>query len=259
VFDRNPNPSNPLGPRTPGSATGWGAPNTLSTDARAVAAPQQGVLTMSFIWMFVALLVSAGSAWLVMSNTAALEKVAGAWFVLVIAELGLVVAISALINRIGALPALALLFVYALLNGLMLGLLVDAYTAGTGISGVVSAFAGASAVFAGAAVYGRVTGRDLTRIGGLLTMGLLGLIVASFVQIFLFPANSAFNLVIGAVGVIIFTGLTAFHVQALQNGRLAGVRSAESASVLGALLLYLDFVNLFLLMLRLFSGGGSRS
>lgn len=264
MFNRNPQtPDQYEAPRPPvGAPTGWGAPgtglpNTLSTGVRvgSTAAVRQGVLTMSFVWMFVALLVSAGSAYFVSTNTAALKGVAGAWIVLVIAELVLVVAISRLINRIGALPALAMLFAYALLNGLVLGLIVWAYTrSAAGVEGVVTAFAGASAVFAGAAVYGVVTKRDLTRLGGLLFMGLIGLIVVGFVQIFFFASSNTFSLVIGVVGVVIFTGLTAFHVQALQRG-IPGVRSAESASVIGALSLYLDFVNLFLMMLRIFGGG----
>jgi FtsH-binding integral membrane protein len=255
VFDRNTNQSN-VPPQSSGSPYGWAAPNTLSQGAAPIAAvvPREGFLTMSFVWMFLALLVSAGSAWFVMSNAQMLEKVAGAWLLLFIVEIGLVVAISGLINRIGALPALGLLFAYALINGLVLGLIVWAYTRGTGISGVVSAFAGASAIFAGAAIYGGVTKRDLTSLGGILFMGLLGLLVTMLVQVLLFPTSSALNLVIGVVGVLIFTGLTAWDVQRISRGAMPWIKNRESASVVGALALYLDFVNLFLFMLRIFGG-----
>jgi FtsH-binding integral membrane protein len=258
VFDRNTNQAN-VPPQTSDPSYGWAAPNTLSQGVapNVGVVPREGFLTMSFVWMFMALLVSAGSAWFVMNNAQMLERVAGAWFLLFIVEIGLVVAISALINRIGALPALGLLFAYALINGLVLGLIVWAYTRGTGISGVISAFAGASAIFAGAALYGGITKRDLTSLGGILFMGLLGLLVTMLVQVFLFPTSSAMNMVIGVVGVLIFTGLTAWDVQRISRGAMPWIKNRESASVVGALALYLDFVNLFLFMLRIF--GGSRN
>jgi FtsH-binding integral membrane protein len=258
VFDRNTNKAN-VPPQTSDQSYGWSTPNTLSQGVAPTVGvvPREGFLTMSFVWMFMALLVSAGSAWFVMTNAQMLERVAGAWFLLFIVEIGLVVAISALINRIGALPALGLLFAYALINGLVLGLIVWAYTRGTGISGVISAFAGASAIFAGAALYGGITKRDLTSLGGILFMGLLGLLVTMLVQVFLFPTSSAMNLVIGVVGVLIFTGLTAWDVQRISRGAMPWIKNRESASVVGALALYLDFVNLFLFMLRIF--GGSRN
>jgi FtsH-binding integral membrane protein len=251
VFDRNSNRPNPVDPRAAGPTYGWGTPNTLSQDKAAVV-PREGFLTMSFVWMFLALLVSAGSAWFVMTNPAALEKVAGAWIVLIIVELVLVFAISLLINRIGAMPALGLLFAYALINGLVLGVIVLIYIGTIGVAGVVSAFAGAAAIFAGAAVYGVVTKRDLTSLGGLLFMGLIGLVVVMLVQTFFFPASGLFSMLIGIVGVLIFTGLTAYDVQRIQKGQMPGIKSRESASVVGALALYLDFVNLFLMLLRIF-------
>jgi FtsH-binding integral membrane protein len=257
VFDRNSNRSNPIEPQAPGSPIGWATPNTLSTGVRATAVPHEGFLTMSFVWMFVALLVSSASAWFVMNNAVALQKVTGAFFILFIVEIGLVVAISALINRIGAVPALALLFAYALINGLVLGVIVLNYIGAIGTAGVVSAFAGASAIFGGAALYGAVTKRDLTSLGGILFMGLIGLIVVMLVQTFLFPASGLFSMLIGVVGVLIFTGLTAFDVQRIQKGQMPGIKDRESASVIGALALYLDFVNLFLMLLRIF--GSSRN
>jgi FtsH-binding integral membrane protein len=269
VFNRDPDRSNqfeaPQSPRQPGSwqwgPPGTATPNTLSSGVRVGvgAVPRQGVLTMSFVWMFLALLVSGGAALFVASNTNALRQVAGLALPLLIAEFVLVFAISGLINRIGALPALGMLFVYAVLNGLVLGLIVWEYTrSAAGVQGVVTAFAGASAIFGGAAVYGVVTRRDLTRLGGILFMGLIGILVVSFIQLFFFSTSSTLSFVIGIAGVVIFTGLTAVHVQSLQRG-LPGVRNAESASVIGALLLYLDFINLFLMLLRVFGGGGSRS
>ena len=123
------------------------------------------------------------------------------------------------------------------------------------MAGVVSAFLGAAAIFGGAALYGYVTKRDLTSLGGILFMGLIGLIVVMIVQLFFFPGNSLMNLGIGILGVVIFTGLTAWDVQRLKEGKMGNINK-DSATVMGALMLYLDFINLFLFMLRIF--GASR-
>jgi FtsH-binding integral membrane protein len=218
-------------------------------------APREGFLTGSFVWMFVGVLLSAVSAAFVMGNEQLMEQVQDLWLVLFIAQLGLVMAISFLIQRISPVIALGLFFVYALTMGLTLGVIVLAYVGTIGISGVVSAFAGAAGIFGGAALYGVVTKRDLTSLGGILFMGLIGLLVVMFLQIFFFADSSMASLLIGLLGVGIFTGLTAWDVQRLKNGAIPGINK-DSATVLGALTLYLDFVNLFLFMLRIF--GSSR-
>lgn len=240
------------------------APATMSERDRTVQSlggviessqPREGFLTGSFVWMFVGVLLSALSAWFVMNNQDLLETVTENWFILLIGQLGLVVVISFAIARISSALALALFFVYALTMGLTLGVIVTAYVGTIGASGVVSAFAGAAAIFGGAALYGAVTKRDLTSLGGILFMGLLGLIVVMILQLFFFADSSMASLVIGIVGVAIFTGLTAWDVQRLKNGAMPNINK-DSATVLGALALYLDFVNLFLFMLRIF--GSSR-
>jgi FtsH-binding integral membrane protein len=211
---------------------------------------QQAFLTQAFLWMFVGLLVSAGVAFFVQTNDRLVEFAAGNFFLLIIGQLALVVAISWGINRISATVALGLFFIYAATLGLTIGLIVSGYTG----SSVVTAFLSASAMFGAAAVYGHVTKRSLAGLGGILFMALIGLIVASLINIFL--ANDAFGWIISIVGVGIFTALTAYDVQRIQNGDLAiATGSMEKAAVLGALHLYLDFVNLFLFLLRLF---GSR-
>jgi FtsH-binding integral membrane protein len=190
-----------------------------------------------------------------MSNTALQERIVELWLPLLIGQLVLVFAISFLITRIPSIVALGLFFVYALTMGLVLGVIVLAYVGTIGMSGVVSAFAGAAAIFGGAALYGGVTRRDLTSLGGILFMGLIGLIVVMVLQLFLFSDSSTASLIIGILGVVIFTGLTAWDVQRLKNGALPNINK-DSATVMGALALYLDFVNLFLFMLRIF--GSSR-
>jgi FtsH-binding integral membrane protein len=130
-----------------------------------------------------------------------------------------------------------------------IGLIVTAYTG----ESVVTAFLSASAMFGAAAIYGAVTKRSLAGLGGYLFMALIGLIVASVLNLFL--GNSALSWVIAVVGVVIFTALTAYDVQRIQSGDLAArTGSMEKAAVIGALSLYLDFINLFLFMLRLFGG-----
>jgi hypothetical protein len=225
------------------------------SEAFVTSAPREGFLTGSFVWMFVGVLLSAVAAAFVMGNPALQEQIADLWLFLLIGQLVLVFAISFLITRISPVVALGLFFVYALSMGLVLGVVVLAYVGSIGISGVVSAFAGSAAIFGGAALYGVVTKRDLTSLGGLLFMGLLGLMVVMFLQLFFFADSSTASLIIGILGVVIFTGLTAWDVQRLKNGAMPNINK-DSASVMGALALYLDFINLFLFMLRIF--GSSR-
>jgi uncharacterized protein len=239
--------SNPyLNPdRTSGTAT---SPSALGVkpDARLA----QAFLTQAFVWMFVGLLISAGVAFVVQSNETLVRFAAGNFLLLIIAQLALVIGISWGINRISATVALGLFFVYAATLGLTIGLIVSGFELGS----VVTAFLSASAMFGAAAIYGHVTQRSLAGLGGILFMGLIGILAASLLNIFL--ASDGLSWIISIVGVVIFTALTAYDVQRIQNGDLAiQTGSMEKAAVIGALRLYLDFVNLFLFMLRLFGGG----
>jgi FtsH-binding integral membrane protein len=217
----------------------------------------QQMLVGAFGWMFAGLLLSAAVAYLVGTNVDLLMTVSQWWFLLFIAQFALVMVISAGITRLSATAALGLFFVYAASMGLTLGVIVWAYlqTPG-GSTAVASAFFSAAAMFGAAALYGVATKRDLTQIGGILFMGLIGLIVASVVNLFLH--SSQINWIISIVGVVLFTGLTAWDVQRISRGDIAALTgSKEKGSVLAALHLYLDFVNLFLFLLRIF--GGNRS
>ncbi len=237
-MNQNPYPSNPYASPSP-SALG------VKPDARLQAA----FLTQAFVWMFAGLALSAVVAWAVLQSEALASFAAGNFFILIIAQLGLVIVISAAINKINATLALGLFFVYAATLGLTLGLIVGSYSA----TGVVTAFLSASAMFGAAAIYGATTKRSLAGLGGILFMGLIGLIVASVVNLFL--GNDGLSWLISIVGVVIFTALTAYDVQRIQAGDLAAATgSLEKAAVLGALRLYLDFINLFLFLLRLFGG-----
>ena len=242
-----PDPSRAAPSTGPASQTRWSQPNTLAglTQPAATVQVGEGYLTMSFLWMTLGLLLSAGTAGLVL-NVPNLQDTVAQWYLaLVLLEFVFVIAVSAAINRIGALPGLALFFGFAILNGATLSIIAFVYTS----ESIATAFVSAAAVFGAAALYGVVTRRDLTKLGGILFMGLIGLVVMSFANVFV--GGDQFSYVIGAIGVVIFTGLTAYDVQRMRNGNLAWIRTREAASVIGALRLYLDFVNLFISFLRL--------
>jgi uncharacterized protein len=218
----------------------------------------QRLLVGSFGWMFAGLLLSAGVAYLVGSSETLVRGVLGAFLPIVIAQLILGVGIQLAINKVSATISLALFFVYAATMGLTIGVIVWATLRGShGTQAVASAFFSSAGMFGGAALFGAVTKRDLSSLGGILMMGLIGIIVASVVNLFL--GSSTIGWIISLVGVVLFTALTAYDVQRITRGDYAAyTKSMERASVLAALHLYLNFINLFLFMLRLF-GGGSRN
>ncbi|MGO9206397.1 MAG: Bax inhibitor-1/YccA family protein [Candidatus Limnocylindrales bacterium] len=252
----NTNPNNPNRYEAPEASDAQRGPVGYAWDphaltARPLAGVREGFLTASFVWMFLALLVSAATAFMTLANQGALQLVANDFILLIIAEFAMVIGLSAAINRLSSTVAVLMLFVYAALNGATFAIILAVYNFGS----VTSAFVGAAGIFGAAALYGYVTGRDLTSIGGILFAGLIGIVVASIANIFV--GGSGLSFVIGIVGTLLFTGLTAFDVQRIKNGRMAWVQNRENASVLGALSLYLDFVNLFLMLLRV-TGGGQR-
>jgi FtsH-binding integral membrane protein len=218
-------------------------------DPMATAVVQGAYLTQAFFWMFAGLLLTAGVATAVRLS-ATLQRVAiDNILVVIVAQLALVLVISFGIRRLNATAALGLFFVYAASLGLTIGVIVMAYTGAS----VATAFFSASAMFGGAALYGYTTKRSLATIGAYASMAVFGLIVAMLVNVFV--GGSTFNLIISIVGVVLFTVLTAYHVQRIANGSLAvATGSVEKAAVIGALLLYLDFINLFLFLLRLLGG-----
>jgi uncharacterized protein len=166
----------------------------------------------------------------------------------VLAPLGLVMLLSFGINRLSANTALMLFFVYAGLLGLSLATIFLAYTGAS----ITRVFFISAATFGAMSLYGYTTQRDLTGMGSFLFMGLIGLVIASLVNIFL--QSSGLYWVISVVGVLIFVGLTAYDTQSIKemydvndDGSVSGRKA-----VMGALRLYLDFINLFLMLLRLF-------
>ncbi len=206
-------------------------------------------LTQAFVWMFAGLLLSAGVAWTVQGNEQLLSFARESFLLLFIGQLAIVFVISGAISRINASLALLLFFVYAATLGITLGLIVSLYSGAS----VVTAFLSASSMFGAAAIYGAITKRSLAGLGGFLFMGVIGLLVAMVINLFL--ASTMITWLVSVAGVVIFTALTAYDVQRIGAGDLAAMTgSMEKAAVLGALRLYLDFINLFLFMLRLLGG-----
>jgi uncharacterized protein len=211
---------------------------------------QAAFLSHAFTWMFVGLLVSAAVAFVVRSDVALQRFAFDNYLILIIATFGLTIVISGAINRLSATVALGLFIVFAGVMGLTIGAITSQFRDAS----VATAFVSAASIFGAAALYGAVTKRSLAGIGGYLTMGIIGLFVALLVNAFV--GSSLVGYLISVVGVVLFTVLTAYDVQRIQSGAFAAwTGSLEKAAVIGALHLYLDFINLFLFLLRLFGGG----
>jgi len=205
-------------------------------------------MTAVYRWMTLGLAVTAVVAYSVASSEEALRLVIGNRFVffgLIIAEFGLVIGISAAANRLSAAAAGGLFLLYSALNGATLSVVLLLYTG----SSVALAFVTTAGTFGAMSVYGTVTRRDLSSWGSFLMMGLMGVVIASVVNVFLHSGMMSF--VISCVAVVVFTGLAAYDTQKLRAFARAGGGTA-AMPVNGALALYLDFVNLFLALLRLF-------
>jgi uncharacterized protein len=226
----------------------YASPSQLGV--RPTTALSAGFLSQSFAWMFVGLLLTAAVAWVVQGSPTLMNAAAQLYLPLLIGQIVLVVAISGAINRLSATAALGLFLVYAALMGVTLSFIFIAYELGS----IVGAFVSAAGMFGAAAAYGAITKRSLASIGGYLFMGLIGIIIATLLNVFLIHSPTL-DLGISILGVLLFVGLTAYHVQRISRGDLAAYTgSMEKGAVLGALSLYLDFINIFLFLLRIFGG-----
>jgi len=210
-------------------------------------------LSRVFIRMFAALIVTAATAFAVANSPAMLELIFGntvVLIVLIVVELALVIGVSAGVNKVSPIVANLLFFAYAIVNGLTLSVVFLVYEIGL----VYRAFAVAALMFAGMAVYGTITRRNLVSIGSYCLMGLFGLIIAGVVNIFF--RSDMLDAILCYAGVLIFVGLTAYDTQMIKKSlQDANYDSHEIAikriSVIGALRLYLDFINLFLRIIRI--------
>lgn len=206
-------------------------------------------------WMMVGLAITGFMAYFTANNDALLNLIFGSrmiFYALIFGELALVFILVGRIQKMQASTASAMFIIYSLLNGLTLSFIFLIYTKST----VYTAFFVTAGTFGVMSVYGYTTKKDLTSWGSFLIMGLFGIIIASVVNFFV--ASSALYWMITYAGVLIFVGLTAYDTQKIKKIGRAGFDSAEGetkAAVIGALNLYLDFINLFLMILRIFGGG----
>jgi uncharacterized protein len=204
-------------------------------------------------WMTVGLALTGFMAYFVSQSQAMLQLIFGnrlVFFGLIIGELAMVFYLSARIQRLSASTATGLFAGYAALNGVTLSSIFIAFSGAS----IASTFFICSAMFVACSVYGMVTKKDLTSFGGFFSMGLIGIIIASVVNIFL--KSSGLNLIISYIGVFVFVGLTAYDTQKLKSMAMtqpAGLDGEviRKGAIMGALSLYLDFINLFLMLLRI--------
>ncbi len=203
-------------------------------------------------WMTMGLLVTAAVA-LAVSNSGFFPS-QGMMFIAIFAQLGIVIGLSWAINRISATTAGMLFFVYSALTGFTFSIFFLVFSLGS----IAAAFFSTAGVFGAMTIYGLTTKTDLTKFSSYFMMGLFGLIIASIINIFL--GSGPLDFLISIFGVLLFTGLTAWDTQriaAMAATRKLKVDSDDTLkfSIMGALTLYLDFINLFIFMLRLFGGG----
>lgn len=206
-----------------------------------------------YAFMSLGLATTGVVALMVVSSPAALSVIFGnrlVFFGLLIAQLGLVMAFSRVAARASAGASMAMFFGYAALSGVTFSAIFLRYTTGS----IGSTFLVTGGMFAGLSVYGAVTRRDLASLGSFCMMGLVGLVLASIVNMFL--GSSALYWLTTFVGVIVFTGLTAYDTAKLKQLAVSvgGGEAMTGAALQGALILYLDFINLFLMLLRVFGG-----
>jgi FtsH-binding integral membrane protein len=229
---------------------GTARPGTLGYESRADTVTQGQFFNAVYAWMASGLALTAVIAWWVSTQPQLMASLfhGGMIVLLVILQLGLVVALSAAVTKINSTVATIMFLAYAALNGLTLSALFLIYS----LPSLAGAFVVTAGTFGAMSLYGYTTRRDLTRYGSLLLMALIGLIIASVVNIFF--ASSTLYWLVTYGGVLIFVALTAYDTQKLRYIADQTANNPELSarfSIYGALSLYLDFINLFIYMLRI--------
>lgn len=217
-----------------------------------VSAAFPALMRKVYVWMALALLITGLTAYVVATNMTLLSLIYSSpvvMWVLIGVELAIVLGVTAAINKL-SLPVATLLFVlYSVINGALLSSIFLIYT----MSSIAKVFFITAGTFGAMSVYGYTTKSDLTSWGKLLIMALVGLIIATVVNIFL--KSSGLDLILSYAGVLIFVGLTAYDTQKIKQMCMMAPDASETMqkyALLGALSLYLDFINLFIYLLRLF-------
>ncbi|HSK65224.1 MAG TPA: Bax inhibitor-1/YccA family protein [Pyrinomonadaceae bacterium] len=228
----------------------WNQPSFVATDARDVRVT--AFLGRVYGWMFLGLLITTGTAFVVASSPlliATLIENRILFWGLLFGQLGLVFWLSAKVESMSPTMAAMLFMIYSAAVGISTSVILLVYTAAS----LVSTFMVTAGMFGALALFGTFTKRSLAGVGQFMFMGLIGLILAMIVNIFW--ANDALNFVISVVGVLVFTGLTAWDAQRLKEMAVALPDGRVGAyAVVGALSLYLDFINLFFFLLRFIGG-----
>jgi len=228
----------------------WISASTAETDVR-----ERSFIRTVYAWMFGGLLLTTVAALWVVSSPAMQQLVLGNPIVrigLIVAEIGIVFYLSLRLTKMSAAAAMAAFLTYSVLNGLTLSVIFFAYSTGS----LVNAFATAAGMFGAMSIYGTVTKRDLTSWGSFFMMGLFGIIICMVVNMFL--RSTGLDFVVSILGVFIFLGLTAYDTQKIRAYANIGGGLSDNFAIIGALKLYLDFINIFLFLLRLFGGGRRR-
>lgn len=215
---------------------------------------ERNILRNVYLWMTGGLALTGLISYTIASSqqlTRALLTTPGLFLILIIAEFGLVIYLSARIQKMKSSSAVAAFIGYAVLNGITLSVLLQIYTGLT----ISRAFFTTAGTFAGMSIYGMTTKRDLDQIGAYLVMGLWGIIIATVVNMLI--GSSSIYYMISYLGLIIFLGLTAWDTQTIVKWNQAYGSSMDEEtyvklSIIGALKLYLDFINIFLFLLRIF-------
>jgi len=227
----------------------YGTPSHMSTSA--IQEEQKRFLVRVYNWMGAGIALTGVVAWYVSQSESivmAMMQNPMLLMVLFFGELGLVFYLSARAMKMPVQQAKAVFLGYAALNGVTLSLLFIVYTQNS----ITSAFLVTALTFGAMSLYGATTSKDLSAWGSFLFMGLIGIIIAGIVNIFL--QNAMMDFIISCVGVLIFTGLTAYDTQKILASNILGNEGTDEdtkEAILGALILYLDFINLFIMLLRL--------
>lgn len=234
---------------------------SISYDRSAISVDVQPLMRMVYLWMVVGLLTTAGISYIVASSFDNVRAVMPFAMPALIVEFIIVMALSWGISKMSPTVAGFLFLVYSAINGAVFGIIFFAYVAqGQGMA-ITNAALTTAGLFGAMTVVGYTTKVDLSKFSTFLMMAMIGLVIAMIVNMFL--GSSMLDLIISVIGVLVFTGLTAWDTQRIKEMAEQPEYSTHNGdtaklAIMGALKLYLDFINIFLFLLRLFGGGGRR-
>jgi FtsH-binding integral membrane protein len=225
---------------------------SVSTREAEVSAAFPALMRKVYLWMTLAMVITGLTAWIVAHNMQMLTFIytnqAVMWG-LIIADFAIVIGVTAAINKLSLPVATVLFILYSIINGALLSSIFIIYT----MSSIATVFFITAGTFGAMSLYGYTTKSDLTSWGKILIMGVIGLVIATVVNLFL--KSSALEMIVSYAGVLIFVGLTAYDTQKIKQMCLQAPDAGETMqkyALLGALSLYLDFINLFIYLLRIF-------